>query len=559
MNRYYTTIIGLTVAILLVFSSCTKDLDSSNFITHPINDITIEGIQTRYTVELGSVLTIEPQLTFALGEASSTYRYGWFLVHSLHSSELLSEERNLVLPIEGTFGRIGRTFNLAFQITDLNTGVIYQRNFELNVRIRHQIGHWILHERENDFDITLLSPFQDSLFRFDNMLDVFDSALPRVGETPKALYLFANTAAPTPVRRDGSNYSAIIRTDRATNSIRSLDFGFEPEHYNISAFVQRGDLLLTPGFNPQAMTVAVRAHAPAWAQMYMYYNGNIHFASFGLFTIPFWFPINRMADENNQAPFTVSPFMFASQQHGAILFDKDNRRFVRINGTRMAGIQTPSSHFLFSHRLNDDPAVAPEDLPFSWTENIERLVYMGSFGYHDGFAIIKDELLGKYRWIEFHLSSAGIEKIFGGIFNDNAFVENIEFFARFPHRTQTTYLYVATKDNRVFRIARDRTAMNNPVEITNDVLQSGYRISTFDFIRFSNDARQHFLTVGSYNPAGPAGANGRVAMFNVQGGTGILTPRTFRQGGSANQADDAVITMEFTGLGRPVSIGFKGS
>jgi hypothetical protein len=510
-------------------------------------------------VAIGSVFTFEPTLHFALGEGSSTYHYEWFLITvgnfpATGSFESLSEERELVLPIEGTFASAGGRFRLLFEITDLNTGLSNRQDFFLNIqRPRHERGWWVLHEREDDFDITILAQFQDSLIVYNNVLDMFGSDLPRIGETPKALYLFSNDAAPHPFRRDGSGFSAMIRTDRATSSIGVNDLSFDPVYNNISAFAQRfGTQGLEPGFNPRAIFPR-SGGGPGQVRMFMHHNDNFFFFGMGMLQLMFSQPINRIVDCNEGRPFRVSPFIMSHFGMGSVFFDKDNKRFVRHQGGAGLHMQTPSAYLLYSQRITN-----PEPL-FSWTENIESLLYMSNYNISRGFAIIKDSSLGRYRLIQFYFGGNNtLVQSFQGTFEDNAFIESIKFFAMHPNGS---FLYMVTEDNRIFRIVADQALMNNPTEITN-VVQPGYNISTFEFISRDGGGRitrQDFLTVGSYNPNGPVGANGRVEMFNVDSGdTGDLETRRHRQGGNYNEDSDAEeFDMIFTGFGRPIDIGHR--
>lgn len=583
-NRSNIFIAGIVAVMFLGFSACTKDLSFENFLTHPINEITIEGLtysdgrERTFMVAIGDVLTIEPELTFSLDpEGVGNYLFEWYVavirnyvtnlgVHAT-GTWLVSNERNLVLPIEGRFVDPRQDiFNMQFRVTDLETGIASFQRFTIRVQARHQVGWWILHETSDGFDISLVNLFQDSIFQLNHALDVFDSKLPRVGETPRALYLFPNNQAPVPLRRDETRFSAIVRTDRALTPISARDFSYAPGVYHFSGFVQPGAQILSTMPTTIIPTVDLPGLAAAAPniRLYVHYNDNFYLFTHEPVQMSFllWKPINRIVEENDWAPFRVAPFIVASRFRGAVMFDMDNRRFVRSDGGGIMLMETlpagQPSAVLTSHRLLDNP-VAMNDGAFSWTNGIESLRYMRNFTNHGGFAIIRDYTLNRYRYIQFYFEShsptSSVRKDIGLTFDSDAFVHNVRTWVRHPN-IHIPYLFAVTYDNRIWRIALTFEAFNNPTEITNQVLHPGYNITFFNFVSNANFSFQQFVTVGSYNPGGAAGANGRVQMFDVDTATGNLIQADHRQGG-ANNEDGELVPKNFTGFGKPVDVQWR--
>jgi hypothetical protein len=555
----------------LGLSSCAKDLDPSNFPVNDVNDITIIGLSIdggrsfaggnipSLWAEVGTVLTVEPLLEFALGEESSTYTYKWIRTgdHGMFPSSqptppgvfVVGTDRVLTLPLTGIFSETRTPFNMSFQIKDENTGLIFQRRFRIHVQDRHQSGWRILHETADNFDLTFLSNFQDTLLRLDNVLDRYESALPREG-TPQALYLFHNSLAPNPRRQsDMSDYSTIIRTDKATNSVRSNDLSWEPQFDISVAFTQPAGSVLPAQFNPNRMFPS--AQSATLLRTFMHYDDSWFIYTVGQIMTRFGQPINRVRVRNtpifSEPTFKTPPFIVGDFTFGTILFDDDNKRFMQHRAMPVP-IDTPSEVFMYS-----EPIIDLEDAIFSWHNNIERLVYMKNFTNSNGFAIIKDSQLDRYRYLRFRFSGVNIvEQLAAYTFNDNAFIESVKFFARHP---TAPFLYMVTEDNRVFRapVTGSDDIFNNRVDVTDEVLQPGYHISFFDFFN-SNRIFRNFVVVGSYDPAGVAGENGRVDFFNVDIANGAFSPQIT---GSYIEGVGRGSRMSFTGFGRPVDIGFR--
>ena len=581
ISRNNIFITGIMAVMFLGFSSCTKDLSFENFPTHPVNEITIGGLTNSdgsprtFVAAIGEVLTIEPELFFSLDpNETGNYKFEWWSavvqntvthLNQHPNTFFVSNERNLVLPIEGRFVNRQRSFfPMQFRVTDLNTGIANFQRFNIQVQDRLQTAWWILHEASDGFEISLVSLFQDSISQLNHALEFFESELPRVGETPRALHLFPNNQAPVPLRRDDTRMSAIVRTDRALTPISARDFSYDPALYRFSGFVQPGAQILStmPTTIIPTVDIPLNPLAAPNVRLYVHYNDNFYLFTHEPTQMSFllWQPINRIRDENDWAPFRVAPYIVASRVRGAIMFDLDNRRFVRSHGGGELLMETvPSgqaSAILTSHRLLDNPADL-NDGAFSWTNGIERLVYMRNFTSHGGFAIIRDYNLNRYRYIQFyfptHNATGAVRKDIGLTFINDAFVRNVRTWVRHPD-INTPLLFALTHDNRVWRIALTHDAVNQPTEITNQIRQPGYNISFINFLSNANSSFHHPMTVGSYNPGGVAGENGRVQMFVVYGTN--MAQLVHRQGGEDNE-DGELVPMIFTGFGKPVDVQWR--
>ena len=562
MKKYKISAIGIAIVMLLGILSCERDLSSGNFEIPTINDITIEyficgngheGVE--FEVALGSHFTLKPRLTFELGEASSTYIYAWYEINpnpvETGASRLISQERTLSLLIDAEFSDTSRPYRMMFRITDQHTSVTYSRIFTMQVRNPLQIGWYALTERANGFEIDVVALFMGELRQQNNVLDFLGSELPRTdGQIPKNLLMFPNMSAPTITNRDMTNYTIMIQTDVATNMVRSADFSFDPS-FDISAFVLLNHPYIRPGFNPNRLIPMLStATAGSATRLYMHYNDNFYIFNRQGPVIPFWEPINRMRGVANSR-FNVAPFIAGNLGQGVVLFDMDNNRFVRHLIPFMFFVTTPSHEFLTSVPLTDLPTAH-----FSFNHNIERLLYMTTYHLHLGFAIVKDSSLGSYRVLRFQVNATSAVTLAPVTFesSDNALIESFEHFAM---HFEGTFLYMATAD-RLFRANLAAPPPTTLADITDQLnLPAGYRIATLDFLSTNGGGNsfQPFLTVGSYNPNGVVGENGRLDMFDIDTGIGATGDLTLR---IHTQPDDEELPMTFTGIGRPVSVAYRG-
>lgn len=560
--------ISIAIVVLLGINSCERDLDSRYFEVATINDIAIEGFicgngstgvyvdrtiggrVPQFEAALTSVFVLDAVLSFELGEANSTLTFGWYEIDpsvTAHpgSGRLISEEQTLSLPLLAEFSNTTRPYRMKFRVTDTNTGVSYQRLFEIMVRNPLQIGWYALTERANGFDIDVIGLFLGEIRQHNSVLDMMGSTLPREGQRPLSILAFPNFSAPTILERDLTNYTIMIKTDLATNMVRSADFSWEPS-FNISNFVIHNHPVLTPGFKPNRLIPMLStATAGTATRLYMHHDDNFYIFNRSGVLLPFWEPVNIMRDTGIR--FRVAPFIAGNLGHGVVMFDLDNRRFVRhAILAAMLMISTPSDQFLMSSLLTD-----AADAPFSFNTGIESLLYMDTFHLSQGFAVIRNTS-DNYQLFRFTKNANGATANAVGTF-DNDLVASVEHFAM---HQGGVFLYMATAD-RVWRV---NTAMDplTAVDITDQLgLPSGYRISTFDFLSTNGGGQsfQNFLTVGSYNPSGAAGENGRLDIFDVHTGIGATGDLTLRY---HEQPNGEEIPMSFTGIGRPVSVAYRG-
>jgi len=557
MKTYYITIIGIIIIFFLCLHSCNDDKGNNDFEFHSINDVTINGLKkvngedTTFVAELGSTFGLTPTLEFKLGEKKSNFTYKWFKIENAESAkegyELVSEEKSLSLPVEGTFSTL-KTYKMLYRVTNEDTGIHYQKSFFIQVISRINAGYIALCEKENGFDIDMISLYKDTLTLYTEILDMMNSDLPRKGEKPMNIITYGDTYAPTVYERDGTNYTIIIKTDRATNKIKSGNFGYKPD-YNIVSSIQPYSADFPGEVNPEKIIPFMNNTAGSQTRLYMYNNNNIYmYNTYGSLYL-FSRAINKIRYIDNSR-CNVAPYVAGSFARGVMLFDEDNKRFLYNALSNSASGFYNSEPVLSVIELKDDSS-GPENSYFSFNENIEKLLYMDTYAYGNGFAIIKDSSLGKYRLIQFTTDNNKVSKTFGGTFENSALIESIKFFARNPAQP---YLYMATED-KVYRMLIDPSTMNSIEDITKTCLTSGYKISTFKYLSHGANNFQNYLTIGSYNPSGEIGKNGKLEFYNSESGSGQLKLR--KQPDEKPTANGYQIDMSFIGIGKPVDVAYK--
>ena len=572
---------SIAIVMLLGMVSCKADLDSRYFELVPINEITIVRLVSgdgdtgvyirevlpggpeisRFEAILGSEFVLNAELAFAFGEANSPLEFRWYeLDHQIGAGptsdehRLLSEKQTLTLQLDADFGNTARPYRLKVVVTDTHTRVSVQRQFQIQVRSVLQTGWYALTERQNSFELDIVTLFQGDISQVNNALYALGSTLPREGHRPISILAFPNNSAPTIRDRDLTNFSIVIHTDRGANAVRSGDFSWEP-HLDISSFAINGHPVLTPGFVPNRLIPMLGA--PTLAQLnngivtrlYIHYGDDFYFFNRWNAFFPAWEPVNVIFPMRERV--RVAPYIAGSLQNGVLMFDLDNNRFIRHISTGLFGpaLGTASHLFLVSNLVTDHLATPP----FRFNDHFERLLYMNTFQLHQGFAIV-ESTPGTLQFLRFTVGGVAATAVvpnFAGTFADNAMVESIEHWAM---HQGGVFLYMATAD----RLWRVNTAADMAVQdITYQLgLPTGYRISTLDFLSEVGGGAwfQPFLTVGSYNPGGAVGTNGRLDMFDVDTGVGATGHLTLRV---HTQSDGTEVPMSFTGMGRPVSVAYR--
>lgn len=146
--------------LLLLQLSCVKDNTVNSF--KEINDITIEGIEESYNVELSSILSINPTITESVN-GDGDLEYVWYKFNEAqYSADTISREKNLSYEIEDIIPGVATT--LGFKVTNKKTGIYTRKQATLNVSGRYTDGTLILHRTGNDTELSFMKSKMDLLY-----------------------------------------------------------------------------------------------------------------------------------------------------------------------------------------------------------------------------------------------------------------------------------------------------------------------------------------------------------------------------------------------------------
>ncbi|MDR3219736.1 MAG: hypothetical protein LBU22_12320 [Dysgonamonadaceae bacterium] len=540
----------MILLLLIAFTSCLEDTGNYDYLE--INEVSISGINdedTPYYTTLGDSLKIAPTLAFSLGEESEVFKYEWHLMKITttpprQSIGVLSDQRNLAITVGGLINAEG-TYQLMYCITNLNTSVRYDHLFTLVVQDRMQVGYIMLCEKESDsFDIDLISLFRDTLTHYHNALDIYDSELPRTGRKPIDLVCYGDNISPS-VTAGGKKYAIWVLTDKSTDRVRAENLEYQPG-FNLSNRLTVLDNKYRPadGNLVADRIFSIALHSTTSGKDYLFTGGNYFFYNWAVMGWFYSFPVNTMSV--SEAPYKVAPYVFMTS-NGAVFFDETHNRFeAHIAGTNE--IASNSATLLRTTRLTSGAY-------FDWQDPDYRLLYMDNRTTTTGFAVVRNDRTGRYEFLQMSLATAVVEgaiviaanQIGKAEFPAGANLDNIKFFA---YHNTLPYLFLASED-RVYRI--NTSAMTTLDDITAQVLPAGYKVSKIknSAIRFP---RTNQIVIASYNPGGPAGENGQLALYEVEDGTGNLK---LAKHPVAPTDDGYQIDMKWTGLGKVISVDYK--
>jgi hypothetical protein len=540
----HTCLITASALATLLLWACIND--KGNYEYHDVNSITISGINNvneSYLVPSGEYLNITPTLKFSVSEEQDSYRYEWHQMGSAvpyQSVRLLSTERNLSLKIDGSMSNAGRYY-LMYCVTNLATGVRYDHVFMVTVQNRRSQGYIVLHEQSGgSFDLDLVARYGDSLTRYRNILNIFESGLPRAGRKPLDVLCYTDFSAPSPYYvGEKQSYSVWVLTDKSTDRVKAEDYSYAPD-YNISK------LSLIPaaflGGKPlvaEKMVSTTGGDNAASTRCYMYFNGSWFFFTWSPIVYFFNQPLNVLYGDPLAQPYAASPHIIVVATYGAIMFDEANHRFM-VHKTNSADMYT-SSKIYCSHRIVD------EDLYFKWENPGYRLMHMSNRTWQNGFAVVKDTITGSFDLLQMRLVSNGVaEQLARSTFQPTFDAGAIKFFAYHP---TLPYLYCATED-KVYRVL---VSTMTATDVTDQLIPPGHKVSVMEFL-FVRSPWGSRLTLATYDPSGAEGQNGTLSFYAVNDGTGSLT---LAKHPAERTSEGYQIDMSWTGFGKIVAVDYK--
>lgn len=150
-NKY---IIGLSFMFCALLG-CVEDKTVDTF--KELNEVTIEGLEDKYSVMLYSHLQASPTIKTSLND-NSQLSYVWYAYTNTtrEEADTLGYEQNLDVLVEPSILTPGEAYTLALKVIDGETGVYYRKEMELEIRTQFTKGTILLCEEAGQAEVNFL-------------------------------------------------------------------------------------------------------------------------------------------------------------------------------------------------------------------------------------------------------------------------------------------------------------------------------------------------------------------------------------------------------------------
>ncbi|MGX5816846.1 PKD-like family lipoprotein [Chitinophaga lutea] len=477
-------------------AGCYKD--KGNYDYSPINEVSIAGIDSAYTVLAGDSLLIIPSLAYSLDKGPDTaYTYEWFAVSlavNIEREHAIGTGRDLRVKMTLPAG----PYNVYYRIKDKRTGVQFQHKFKLNCQTRIYEGYLLLCDVNGESRLDMLSYYDNAFHQITDVLDTIGvkATLPRLGKP-----VFVNSYPYQP-----TTWGNYIFTETGGYRLDPETFEYKSTQNITYEFLSK----LPADFAPQYLLGGSNA---AW----LYADGNIY-TYFRPGNVFFGLPANTY--QGSGVTFRASKWVVGSSPNG-IVYDEDAKRFVKTNVQ-----QTFCS-------------VLPTGSKFNFTTG-KDLLYMEFNAYTTGAtigtvsAVLEDKAAGKRFLARFTLT--GEQTWYAEIKGTDIMKAD-----RFAFSPELGFMYY-TVGSKVYQY-------NPSLDVSTLVLDKGNKPITelkFQPFRYAATKTTTYkiwapkLIVCTYDPGAPAGSCGTMDMLTVAPVTGTLTP-----------------FMSFAGLGKIASVAYR--
>lgn len=174
MNTIYRILrMALPAVIMFTATGCFKDLGNYSYVD--INEVVIgdKGFDTPYNIRITETLTITPDITFTLDpEGTGNYSYEWVAVgQNLYRGQrfVIGTDRNL----DYVMNLDAENYILYLKVTEINTGIVYSKDVELNVQAAYSVGWLLAGEADGSGQMDMMSISDDIIF-YKNVLEMED-------------------------------------------------------------------------------------------------------------------------------------------------------------------------------------------------------------------------------------------------------------------------------------------------------------------------------------------------------------------------------------------------
>jgi hypothetical protein len=468
----------LFIVTAIFISGCYKDL--GNYTYKEINDITIGNIAPQYTMMFRDTLRIKPELSFLLDKGDTgKYEYEWTIFFlddvSETNSKVIATTRDLEYDVTAKVGK----YKAWLRVKDRSTGVQYKSEFRLTIQSKVYEGWLVLSDVNGmarlDMVSVLPAPIGETLIT--DLLKFTNAGLPPQ-KGPRSLKVmndpFKNKTALYLMTDDGANkLNGDDFTWTTTGAIRYEMLGPAPE-----------------GFAPRIMDNATGT--------YCMLSDDQLYTQYPTFGLGYGLPQNKAAGTN--APIKLAPFVGKANSTlstWVVFYDVERRWFLRLDGTKEAGcdsIPTPANA-LTSYKTGKD------------------LVYMqnATFNQNDIFTILKDP--GQPNYYLFRMSVDG----YPSVFRQNQFTQinqstgDIAHARKFAVGNELGYVLYSV-GSKIYEYDINYNTHHLMADLGTEVI-SKLKVLNLGTTKYKDITNS--LIVGSYDPAGPEGSNGKLRIYTM--------------------------------------------
>lgn len=307
--------IQLYIIVLLataLLTACYKDKGNYNYVA--INEITIEGLRDT-TVLQGQPYKLTPNIIATIDKTGDTtkYTYKWT---AIGPGNLLPTERVKQLGTGYTLNMptvtlLPTTWAVFFFITDKETGVTWRASYNLTVSTSVYEGYLLLTDVNNKTRLDMLSYRNGSFVLMKDVLTSVGSTIPPQGKPIQVVSY----------NYDPSMWGVYLLTETQTSKVQPDNFSWNFT-YDIKYEMSAGSVPAT--FKAKYLRGGGLSLHSAWMvgeDDNLYYYLRVNQVKMGL-------PVN--IESGQTKPFKVAPYIATSTTNGSIMFDKDNKRFMKL-------------------------------------------------------------------------------------------------------------------------------------------------------------------------------------------------------------------------------------
>jgi hypothetical protein len=357
----------------------------------------------------------------------------------------------------------------------------------------------------------------------------------------------------SPQRYAPERLGVCILTNRYTTRVHPADYSYRPE-YLLSDLILNPDET-TDDFVAEKMVVKSGKDGNAAPnavglspRIHVYANQNWYYYEVPIGVGDKWYffeePINKKAGQPATATYQAAPYIAASSDIAAILYNETDKTFMsqlyNYANPQVILSTTPFSTAAntFMLFLNDPDCVGTD----------RTLVYMS-----DNFAIIKDNS-NNFRYVSFELNTSGPDKGKPRTFKRGRIRSACPDLNAVKHWfVYKDYLFYATETKVYAQYLIDLVSnpikdLDHEIDLTNAVINDG-DYTTISLLKVvDRGTSSSLICVGTYSSSAPIGENGRLQFSDFNATEGVLKLAT-----AAENTPQAT----WKGLGKVVGLTYK--